>query len=121
MKKPKLESKYYVLYNIENFKTVSDLTNDLSSYLTEKQCEKIKQQIKLEPNYVVLFEKSCYSDNTEDYTNVWTFYPSSCPSVWEKYTKGKLMYDYTNKLGITIVHFNKKAYTFDEYCKLPNK
>jgi hypothetical protein len=58
------------------------------------------------------------SDGIEKYSNVWTV-KEGCPILWEKYTKGRLMYDYTGIVN-PIIHLNGKVYTWDEYNRMKN-
>jgi hypothetical protein len=52
-------------------------------------------------------------DHTEKYSNIWTV-NEGCSILWEKYTKGRLMYDYTGIVN-PIIHLNGNIYTWKEY------
>lgn len=105
-----MTEKYYIIKR--NF-------NDLSkSYLQEFSGElRLKLEKKINHNLpLVLIEKTCNKDKSESFTNLWTIH-EGCEINWTKYTKGRLMYDYTG-IVYPIIHIKDKKYTWEQYSAI---
>ena len=97
--------KYYILKN--------NSPELLNSYLQEfggSDRAKIELRCKASDSFV-LVEKT-----EEVYTNVWTV-QDGCPILWEKYTKKRVMYDYTGIVN-PLIHLKGKVYFFEQYQEL---
>ena len=64
---------------------------------------------------LLLIEMTSNKDYTETVTNFWTLY-GGCASTWEKYTKRKLMYDYTGVI-FPLIHENGNVMLWEDYLK----
>ena len=102
--------KYYILK-----RNGKQLMNDYLADLSKEKREQVEKRLNENEN-LLLIEKTVLKDEigtSEHYTNLWTI-GEGCAILWEKYTKKRLMYDYT---GIVhpLIHLNGQVQTFEQY------
>jgi hypothetical protein len=102
-------NKYYIIR-----RNSQELINDFLCEFAKVDRDRFKLDSRLP---LLLIEKTCHKDNTETYTNLWTVF-EGCDSNWTKYTKGRVMYDYTG-IAKPIIHVKDKKYTWEQYQDLP--
>jgi len=101
--------KYYILK-----RNNQRLYNDYLSEFAKDKREKILKRCNIEYG-LLLIEKTCNKDHSETYTDLWTI-QEGCPILWEKYTKKRLMYDYTGVVH-PLIHKNGKVLTWEQYSE----
>lgn len=102
-------SKYYKLVRNRSIHLgwlLRDITIRKNRIIADKKCS--------DKHELVLVEKKCMPDSTEHVTNVWTM--DEGLDIWKKYTKGRLMYDYTGVIN-PIIHKGDEVYFFDDYIR----
>ena len=73
-----------------------------------------------EKHALILIEKTRdFKLNSERITNVWTM-NEGCPILWEKYTKKRLMWDYTGVVN-PLLHEKGLVVTWEQYKNNGNK
>lgn len=104
--------KYYKLKRL----IPTDLEWDIRDIVGDKERETASRRC-LTTHALCLIERTCMPDSTERVTNVWTM--DEGLDIWKKYTKGRLMYDYTGVVK-PLIHKGDKVYFFnDVYDKTP--
>lgn len=105
-----MSKKYYILKK-NNPQMMDDYFRDII-----KNKEQVRKQIK-ETDQLLLIEKTQMSDN-EYYTNMWTMNEGTS-ILWEKHTKGRMMYDYTGVVH-PLIHRKGKVVTWEQYLSEKN-
>lgn len=99
--------KHYILR-----RTTSSLTAGYLHEFSGKVREKIEKQIE-STKPLLLIEKTTNKDNIEEYTNMWSVEEGG-EILWKKFTKGRLMYDYTGVVS-PLIHLKNRVLTFEQY------
>jgi len=99
-----MKKKYYILkrYN-------SRLARDIISEFVRQDL--IERQIDAQKP-LLLIEKIVIGEN-EFYRNIWSV-EDGCEINWQKYVKGRLMYDYTGVVN-PLIHLSGKVMTWNDY------
>ena len=103
-----MKSKKYYIIKRNSQELSESYLQEFSGELRIKLEKRIKHDLPL-----LLIEKTCNADYSETYTNLWTVH-EGCEINWTKYTKGRLMYDYTGIIN-PIIHLKDKHYTWESY------
>ena len=101
--------KYYIMHRNSN-----SMVNEFLCEFSKEQRDKIEKRINIKLP-LLLVEKTCNKDNTETYTNMWTI-AEGCEINWTKYTKGRIMYDYTGII-YPLIHENGSILTWTQYVQ----
>ena len=102
--------KYYKLIRMPNGKIpLEDFIMDIPNWY-----EQVLPKLKRTDEYLLL-EKSCYPDNTEQWTNAFSF--SDGIYGLYKIIGNRICYDYTG-ISMPIIHKEKKAYAWEHYNEL---
>lgn len=105
--------KYYKLIRMPNGKIpLEDFIRDIPNWY-----EQVLPKLNKKDEYLLL-EKSCYPDNTEQWTDAFSF---SC-GIYGLYKiiGNRVCYDYTG-ISMPIIHKDKKVYTWEHYNELKTK
>jgi len=106
-KQNKSMKKYYILKR-NNSQLMQDYLQDLSE-INYKRCVK-----ECNVNHgLLIIEKTCNKNHSETITNVWTA-PEGVPNLWQKYTNGRLTYDYTG-IVFPLIHLNGTVKLFRDH------
>ena len=106
--------------NTKYYKIMRNNSHLAAEYLCELRKEdRMKFGKKINPSFpFLLIEKTIIKDEvgtSEHYTGVWTI-QEGVNSLWEKYTKGRVMYDYTG-LVYPLIHKDGKVQTWKQYSE----
>ena len=102
--------KYYKLIRMPNGKfPLEYFIMDIPNWY-----EQVLPKLKITDEYLLL-EKSCYPDNTEQWTNAFSF--SDGIYGLYKIIGNRICYDYTG-ISMPIIHKEKKAYAWEHYNEL---
>jgi hypothetical protein len=99
--------KYYILTR-NNSKLLDDYVLGLSKEIRNEVYNRTNGSDDL-----ILIEKSCPKKESEFISNVWTM-NEGVPSLWQKFTKGRLTYDYTGIVN-PLIHLNGTVKLFSDH------
>jgi hypothetical protein len=100
-------TKYYILKR-NNETVLRDYILELSPELRDKKFNDTSYL-----NDLILIEKTCNKNVSEFISNVWTM-NEGVPSLWQKFTKGRLTYDYTG-IVYPLIHENGIVKLFHQH------
>lgn len=107
--------KYFKLYRKEtDLTTFNSYFLEISEEIMVKIKKRIKKDFNIDKNVLYLVEVTMNKDFTESITNIW-FLPIGTPTIWLKYAKNNLIYDYTGV--VLVIHKGTKVSTWDDYLK----
>lgn len=105
--------KYYKLYRKETDLTIfNSYFLEISVEIMVKIKKRIKKDFNIDKNVLFLVEVTKNKDFTESITNIWLL-PIGTPSIWLKYAKNNLIFDYTGL--VLVIHKGTKVCIWDDY------